>query len=542
MRAAALSLLLAAATVLAQQAPTFTEAPVYVTAIDLIAEVHDRAGNVPADLTPADFIVLEDGQEKPVIGVEYLKLEVPATKVALPAPVVADSSVPAPAAPVRSTASDWQIVVYFDCYLSSETNRRSAAQSIEKQLDDLTQLGTVEIVVADPDPALLLQATRDGAAIRAALHEVTTKHSRPNRLLRHRRRFIDERELSAGQGDARVVAFLRPYIAEEIQMMNRFRWGLNDWMSHYPRHTPRALMLISDGFELDPGVFYSQSIGSNASPQLLIQVQREAAEYNLDRENEKTAELLASGGWITISTPGGFGAAGEWIDDASRSGVGRTRDLIRLGSAQTKPTFLINHNRQPLEHYADATGGAVLANASKLHDAVASLAQRVKITYQVARPPDGRVRKVEVKARRANLRVRTSQWASSTTAEEVASARVASLLRGRDERGDIPLKAKIEWVTKERGGRFGGLLFVNADLEELAPILRDAKPTFRVTIAARGGGQAFAVHRTVTEWDRASMSFAYSAPITAPNGKISIAVSVEELGTGAWGAAVVESK
>jgi hypothetical protein len=50
------------------------EAPVHVTAIDVIADVRDAHGKVPAGLTPADFVLLEEGVEQPVIGIEYLGL------------------------------------------------------------------------------------------------------------------------------------------------------------------------------------------------------------------------------------------------------------------------------------------------------------------------------------------------------------------------------------------------------------------------------------------------------------------------------------
>ncbi|HEX2162872.1 MAG TPA: hypothetical protein VHM02_02880, partial [Thermoanaerobaculia bacterium] len=41
-----------------------------VTAVDLVIEVRDAEGRVPADLSPADFAVTEDGEPVPVVGLE----------------------------------------------------------------------------------------------------------------------------------------------------------------------------------------------------------------------------------------------------------------------------------------------------------------------------------------------------------------------------------------------------------------------------------------------------------------------------------------
>ncbi|HEY0788089.1 MAG TPA: hypothetical protein VGE86_05555, partial [Thermoanaerobaculia bacterium] len=51
--------------------PRFAERA-FVTAIDVVAEVRDAKGATPADLTPADFRLLENGVERKIIAVEYL--------------------------------------------------------------------------------------------------------------------------------------------------------------------------------------------------------------------------------------------------------------------------------------------------------------------------------------------------------------------------------------------------------------------------------------------------------------------------------------
>src|SRR5689334_1615879 len=107
--------LLCAVTVSAQQAPVQVEPPasVYVTAIDVVADVRDAAGKLPAGLTPDDFVVVEEGVERKVIGVDYLRAERPLAPSAQPA-----ESAVAPAA-VPGQQKPWQTVLYFETGLSN---------------------------------------------------------------------------------------------------------------------------------------------------------------------------------------------------------------------------------------------------------------------------------------------------------------------------------------------------------------------------------------------------------------------------------------
>src|SRR6185503_7481625 len=130
------------------QTQTFTEPPVYVTAIDLVTTVRDANGNVPRDLKPEDFVVLEDGKEMPVIGIEYLDAE---NAKSVENGGTADASGP----------NEWQTVVYFDLTTTTQQHRNLIVETLTKNADDLTKRGTVEIVAATPVPGLVLEATRD---------------------------------------------------------------------------------------------------------------------------------------------------------------------------------------------------------------------------------------------------------------------------------------------------------------------------------------------------------------------------------------------
>jgi VWFA-related protein len=521
------------------QTPTFTEPPVFVTAIDLVTEVRDANGKMPMDLKPSDFIVLEDGKEMPVIGVEYLGL-----KAAAPAP----SAGAAPeASVVAAPGPDWQTIIYFDLTLTSPEHRNWMVKSLMKQADELTRLGTVDIVVATPAPQAVLEASRDAEAVRQGLKKIL-KHGAMNAITAHRREYLRDRDIETdialpGVRQALDLASVRVssishHVAQEIELSTRFQRNLFGWLSRYPRHEPRALVLISDGFELDPGPFYLRATRDAA---VVMSVQSELAQRGVSAANARAGALLAAAGWMTVSIPGAMGGGGDWSDEAARSTGGRIREFTGENPTKVESAYLNKDASASLQQLADITGGAVL-NSGQAVSAVSELAQRVKITYQVSRAPDGRPRSVQIRSTRPDLRVRTSRWASSTTPEVVAAERVMTLLRGEGDKGDLPVTARIDWRADSET-KLNGTLFVESSVKELEPLLREGKPSFRITFGARTpSGQIFTVHRVTSAWDQKAMMFATQAPIVAERGRTRYAVTVEELTSGAWGATVVEAK
>src|SRR5688572_17399191 len=149
-------------------------AEIRATAVEVVIEVRDAAGQVPAALRPEDFQVLEDGTEQPVIGVERMR---GAAAVPGAAPAVATQPGAPAAATSTATASGpatvpWQSVVYFDLTLSATPTVQGAAAALRDQADRLVGLGEVQIVLADPAPQVRLAPTRDAEALRRALDEI----------------------------------------------------------------------------------------------------------------------------------------------------------------------------------------------------------------------------------------------------------------------------------------------------------------------------------------------------------------------------------
>ena len=82
----------------------------------------------------------------------------------------------------------------------------------------------------------------------------------------------------------------------------------------------------------------------------------------------------------------------------------------------------------PLTDLAEATTGNVVRDAESLDAAVRSLAQRLRITYQVPGPPETGLHEVSATVARPDFRLRVPGWGRSATPETVAAARVPGVI------------------------------------------------------------------------------------------------------------------
>jgi hypothetical protein len=526
---APLALLFVTGTTFAQQQPTHVEPALYVTAIDVVAQVQDASGNVPAGLKPEDFVILEEGVERRVIGVEYLQPEA----VTVSAPVTAAPAVASVAAP---RPEEWEIVLYFETQLSSGSSRKYVANALTKQIDQLVRLGRVDVILADPSPAPLVRGSRDPEAIRQALRRVMAIEG-TNWLNRYRREYYNMVMMTASPvgGISMPASAVRPYIDDELQLIARFRTNLALWLGSYSRHVPRALFVASDGFDLDPVEFYAAALAPAEQVFLSSYVQQSQLGPSMDW----LGQALAAGGWTTMGVPGWIDM-GTWLDDTSVSGVGRAHAFVAdTADVRSGTKSLVYRPLDPLHAMAEATGGDVVPNASRLARAIAGLGNRVKLTYQVGRPPDGKARKIEVRARRAGWKVRAMQWASSSTLEEMATKRALDLLTRRTPGGELQVTSAVDWDSS--AGRRIGTIHGTAQLGPFMPIFRkDVPSAFRVTFAVHVPPKdAFVVTRFVTDADVSSGTFRYRAALDFPAAASLLVVTVEEVSTGIWGSARV---
>src|SRR5688500_14231457 len=119
-------------------------------------------------------------------------------------------------------------------------------------------------------------------------------------------------------------------------MISDFRQSLMAWLSSYRRHAPRNLILVTDGFDLDPAEFYATSLPQNAQMELRSYI----TQSTLGTTAAKLGETLAAGAWTTVSIPSDNNADG-WVDDASVSAIGRVHVFSKSTPGVGAKAFLI---------------------------------------------------------------------------------------------------------------------------------------------------------------------------------------------------------
>ncbi|HEX9943225.1 MAG TPA: VWA domain-containing protein [Thermoanaerobaculia bacterium] len=488
------SVLLLSAVLLATQTPA-SEAPLpapppALARIELPVQILDRKGEVPQAIKSEDLVVLEDGQPRRILDL-------------------------APVSP------PWRIVVYVDRVLSSSRTLRTAAGALAQRAPELAALGTVEVVVAEPQPREVLPATRDVKMIDEALSRLWLSGEGRDDLRVLRQRF---REEAAAQGESPAERAAEA-VETEARLVRRQQDAFAEWLLAQTGDGPRALLLVSDGFDRDPAAFYAP--GS----------QRQ--EGALEKTALETVRTAAALGWTALPLPVGDSNLPDLRrirpSSTPQVPIGVTIPLGRKkpkepGKDQPPPLPALLAPDEPLAWLAEATGGEVVLQAQNLAGALARLRSRFWLRYEAPRETDGRPRAVEVRAQRSDLSVRARRWDAAGIPEEVAAARARRLLEGEEDGGGLEISARIQPdATAPPAERRGTL-----DLRIESP---DIHGPFRLTVA--GPGSAAASHRLLTADLAGPEAGAYRISVPLPEEAEAVAVLVGPLAGGAWGGQVV---
>src|SRR6185295_11039348 len=204
--------------------------------------------------TPESFLVTEDGTLRPVTKAEPLG------------------------------DAPWTQIVYVARPLASADTVALSGVALATRTADLTRLGTVEVVVADPQPRIVLPATRDGERIKKALLDLAAAA----------RRTPDKGP--AKEPDAATVRCesdrLVTFLAERAQ------------------GGPRSLFLVADAFEL-PAEKAAAAARPKGTP----------ADAAALEPSQATGDVLAAYGWVTVALPmrqKGLGIEHRELSDLNR--------------------------------------------------------------------------------------------------------------------------------------------------------------------------------------------------------------------------------
>ncbi len=194
--------------------------------------------------------------------------------------------------------------------------------------------------------------------------------------------------------------------------------------------------------------------------------------------------------------------------------------------------------RAPLEQLADDTAGALITDRPGLDRLLGSLADRVRLTSQLAGPPDGELHGLELGFARPAFVLRHPRLARWGTPPAVAGLRLRRLLEEEPEGGELELRIAVV-----------GPLRVADGLRRLRLELRVAprpgpdgggEPPVLVVSWGSRGAETPIRYRTRA----VSLPAAGEAPpiveVELPEHHPWLALLVEELVGGAWGGAALE--
>ncbi|HEU5161697.1 MAG TPA: hypothetical protein VFV54_00995, partial [Thermoanaerobaculia bacterium] len=496
----------------------------FVTAIDMIVEVSDARGRTPADLTPADFQLLEDGVERTIISLEYLD---PATGHSSKSETASDAARPV-----------WQVVVWFDAMTMSRSTLATAGRELAKRAPALLAFGPVTVVYADISAELIVDSTRDPQKLALAI-ETIMRRPPGDRISRLRREFIEaldaikETDLLGERVTVGAVdRAIPPYVAEEDRLLQIGRKNMTRWLAKAPRRTPRMLVYVGDGFDLDPAQFYLQMLQTSGDATIDVGQTRADSQTRAKVAGDELAQTLALGGWTALT----IGGVNVYSTSDVTRGTGRRFSGKQSGVA---PPFFFMKPDEPLVHLAEVTGGERIAHPAALSTALADIGRRIRITYQVDREPDPRPRRVEIVPLRAGLTVRGAEWTASTTTEGVAGGRAIDLLTGEGARGDLGVTAALVPSPDDPASRSIEARIDFAPMGQAASQIAATK--VRMTVAVEIEGAPPEVFHRVIDIDdfAARRGLVWSAPMRLPARARAIAVIAEELTTGWWGGARV---
>ena len=223
--------------------------------VDLPVQILDPKGEIPRALKPGDFTVVDGGQTRPALSLAPL-------------------------------SRPWRIVVYVDRVLTGSRTLRAAAGTLAEQAAALTALGTVEVVVAEPRPrvargrpATSRPSTRPSPSSGWRARGGTTSASSASASGTRRTNGADPAERAA-QG-----------IEDEARLVRHQQDAFAEWLVAQEGDAPRAVFLVSDGFDVNPAKFYRGSLAEGDGA--------------LEKTALETARTAAALGWIVFPLPVG---------------------------------------------------------------------------------------------------------------------------------------------------------------------------------------------------------------------------------------------
>lgn len=523
-------------------------------------DVRDSRARVVEDPTTAGIAVVEGGRDAEVLRIERSR---------------------------SRAAGSARVVLYFDALLAEAGTYRRGAEALAAAAKALTELGTVQLVIADPEPRLVL-ATDDALALSERLGWLGASDRGQGALRATRSRArADLTRVTPGlppPSASEQAARAWRAAGEEAELVATQSRRLLGWLADSDDEArgtgPQVLVLVADGWDLAPLDFWHQELA--LAEVSALAASRPAGADPDDRMARVTGEMaraLAAAGWTVwpVAVPAGALAPSlpaEALDPLGESGglfptVGRKPQITLGGGAKhpvqaAEPEVELLAPAVPLKRLADESGGQVLPSIEALRAEARALGERVRVVYRSHLSAADGMQPLVVRAR-AGISVTGLRWASVATPDPILAARIDGLLHGREVDQALDVAAAITLVAAQDAVQEGA---ASSDLDHTAepqepqelasaaPVAFAAQLEARLSLAtldepvaradlrvtvAHVGPDGELVLRHEVLWDQPLGSvgeWRYVRDLTLPPDGEETAVLIEVLGSRRWGAAL----
>lgn len=472
--------------------------------------------------------------------VEILAIEpIAGTKAATEAAAAPAAPAPPEAAPKIAGVPQY---LYLDTTALNQRSMPIVTRAVADNLDSFLANGPMEIVGADPEPRVLLPATRDRAQIGAVLQRLPKEMPGKERLLWLRRdtmesiRDAQDRRTSAAET---LRAHVQMAVREEVALVRNSLERLEAWAAARPDDRPGVLYYCNDGFDVDPTEIYLMAI-PREDQRTRLELMQLAGEFGgeVSKLLARAEGTLAGKGLTTVPF-----ALGSTMAEFA----GNSANLDKRGGAALRrptegaPLFFYARPLESLGLVADATGGEVVSATTRLPKVVERVGGAFLLTFRVRAASDGKPHPFAVTAASGDLRIRAPKYLLTGSPESASIHRAMRALEGTDRARDLPLTVSLSPTGASEKGRFGGMLRIGASFSGLAEVIQEGAPLrLRLAVAvAVKNAPPFTTSQEI-EWTPESMSWLYQVPLTWPVGAERVAVVVEEVSTGLAGSSVVD--
>lgn len=504
----------------------------------------DRNGAAVLDLRPDELQVSEDGGPVKVLELAHGTSPRAATDD--------DGEVAPEPAAAAVEARPWRVVAYVSTELAGRFVLPQLCRAMANEADNLAALGPVDVVLADPAPEFIIRRSRGLSDIQQALETVADRASGMTTVEQIRRSFTADFKPGVGFNQQYTITQSSPtsFAARARSSVNRERTVIRGeldrlvaWIQDQPPTERGVLVWLTGGFDLNPADFYLPLL-EQIDPFLAQSLRSDYSTLSLESDVSTLVEVALSYGWVVL--PVSLSTA-TFAYGADIAGTGKTQHHFGVGvnsiEAQGFDFQQVAPN-YPLQVLAAATGGELVVSHDQLRAALGSTGTAYQLAYQVDRPADGLLHKVEIATTRPGVRILSRSFVASGSLRGVATARAERRLAGDEVDGGLVMGAAIGNITRaEHGDRIGDLQ-VRAAIGQLRGVLEPlALGRVRISVVVESGNDApFVHHQEVTiDWDSLHDGVWYfNVGLKWPRRADRMAVVAEELVSGSWGATVLD--